>query len=90
MLKPHLSTIIEKGLPALLDDIRQSDKGSTSSSSSTSLDVGGNASSSINSSSSSSSSSSSERFTDLRRMFLLLERVTSLDRLKQGWMAFIK
>jgi hypothetical protein len=97
MLKPHLSTVIDRGLPSLLDDLRQGDKSAAastrdeqSSSGSSDQAVVSGVSSSSSAAPSSSSGGSSDRFADLRRMFLLVERLSALDKLKAAWVSFIK
>jgi hypothetical protein len=93
MLVPHLAVVVDKGLHSLLDDVRQTEKRSsiTGETPSPGLISGTGPGGVVTiTSSSSASTSSSDRYHDLRRMFLLLERVNSLELLKQGWTAYLK
>lgn len=98
MLVPHLSTVVDKGLHSLLDDIRHTDRrgvsgagaGPGTPSPGLVADLTGAIIGASSTTSTSTGNNNNDRFYDLRRMFVLLERVNALDMLKQGWAAYLK
>jgi hypothetical protein len=86
MLVPHLSTVVDKGLHTLLDDVRHAEKRSTITGDTPSPGLSSDSNGKIVS----GAVPNADRFYDLRRMFMLLERVNALDMLKQGWTAYLK
>lgn len=102
MLLPHVPALVERGLALLLDD---GSSGATASAGLEVPSVGGAAvavsggdeygagASGVSSSSGSGGIMTSgrvSRLPDLRRLYSLLDRVNSLELLKQAWGAYIR
>ena len=91
MLQPHVGTLVDKGLPTILDDFL--DTGAATVGISSVESIGGADKDVVGVSRSSSEEDKgrySSRAADMKRMFTLLESIGALDALKTGWGSYIR